>query len=262
MKMEKSNNLQVTISKLDDLLIGGQLRYTTLRQKYFQIKDNEGFVLNDYILEVTNSLNEWFSSVVKVLDEDFIEKYHWFHFVQHKGSSMALGGFPLDLSNWLVKYTEHMYALEDIILRLEERRNLVVRQEIADKEYEADILYKITYSEHTREIKLNNMILARLQSDSKNVNFFEYVYSHSNQQLAVSDIEKDTAYALSSNIQDILRDLGFKENIRKVFFPIATKAKVMFVNPITKQYATKNDLPVIRLSKVNETERETTSQNE
>lgn len=259
MKMDKSDNLRASISKLDNLLTEGQLRYTTLRQNYSQIKDKEGFNLNDCITEVRNNLDEWFGAVVKVLDEDFTEKYHRFHFMQHRGSSMSLVGFPLDLSNWFMKYEEHLYALEDIILRLEERRNLAVRQEIAEKEYQADILYKITYSEHTREIKLNNMVLARLQSDSKNVNFFEYVYSHPNEQLAVSDIEKYTAYTLSANIQDILRDLGFKGNIRKVFFPIATKAKAMFVNPITKQYAIKNDLPVIKLSRDNEMEREATS---
>lgn len=168
---------------------------------------------------------------------------------------MIFSGVPVNLSNVLISFEYYLYALEDIILRLEEKKNLVVRQEIAEKESQADIIYKITYSEHTREIKLNNLILAKLQSDSKNVNFFEYIFSHQNTPVYVSEIEEHTAYSLTDNIHDILRDLGFKGNVRKIFFPIATKAKVMFVNPITKQYAIKNDLPIIELPK-------TTRQNE
>lgn len=67
--MEKSDNLQATISKLDNLLTEGQLRYTTLRQNYSQIKDKEDFNLDKYMIEITDNLNEWFRAVVKVLDE-------------------------------------------------------------------------------------------------------------------------------------------------------------------------------------------------
>ena len=93
------------------------------------------------------------------------------------------------------------------------------------------------------------MLLSRPNSDSKNLNFFEYVYAHQNELVNVKDIEKETAYGISGNIQDILRDLGFIGDRRKVFFPTATKDKVLFMNPISKQYAIKHDLPAIRLSK-------------
>ncbi len=247
--LSNSDELEQIIERLDNLLIEGHLKHVTQRQGYFQKKDKEGFDVEAYKKETVDILNEWFQTVVKVLDEQIKEKHHVFHFIQHKGSSMSLLGMPIELGNAFINFEYYLYALEDIILKLEERRNLLVRQEIAEKEYQTDILYKITYSEHTREIKLNNMVLARPQPDSKSANFFEYVYSHQNQQIPIKDIEEETAYELAESIQDILRDLGFKGNIRKVFFPVATKSKVMFVNPITKQYSIKNDLPAIVITK-------------
>lgn len=244
-----SDELEQIIEKLDNLLIEGHLKHTTQRQVYLQHKDKTDFNVEAYTQETKNILNDWFRVTVKMLDENIKEKHHLFHFLQHKGSSMMLTGIPIELSNTFINFEYYLYALEDVILRLEERRNVAARQEIAEKEYQADILYKITYSKHTREIKLNNVVLARLQSDSKNVNFFEYVYAHQNEPIDVRAIEEQTAYAFGENIHDILRDLGFKGNIRKIFFPTATKAKVMFVNPISKQYAIKNDLPTIELTK-------------
>jgi hypothetical protein len=253
--LTNSDELDQTIEKLDNLLIEGHLKYTTQRQGYFQNKDKEGFSVDTHRQETTNILNEWFRATVRIIEAEIKEKHHLFHFLQHHGGSLVITGVPIELSNTLISFEYYLYALEDIILRLEEKKNLVVRQEIAEIEYQTDVLYKITYSEHTREIKINNVVLARLQSDSKNVNFFEYVYSHQNQQIAITAIEEHTAYKLADNVHDMLRDLGFKGNIRKIFFPIATKTKVMFVNPITKEYAIKNDLPVIELPK-------TTRQNE
>lgn len=246
--------LTKTVEELNQLLSVG----LTLKQTYLRKHDingqKEAFDVNQLQKEYGEKINMWANEVtsrLKPFDFQFS-----FHFLQPKNDAMSYAHPLGHLTHTLEK---HLFALEDVIVRLEERKNLAVRQEIADKEYQADTLYKITYSEHLREIKLNNIVLANLQSDSKNVNFFEYVFSNPNIPLAVSDIEEATAMSLASNIQDILRDLGFKGNTRKVFFPIATKSKVMFMNPISKQYAMKNDLPVIKLTKDNEIERDTTN---
>ena len=247
--LTNSDELEQLIEKLDNLLMVGNQKHNTQRQGYFQNKDIEGFSVESHIQETKNIRNEWCNTVVSFLEANIKEKHLLFHFIQHHGGSMMLTGVPIELSNVLISFEYYLYALEDVILRLEERRNLSVRQEIAEIEYHTDVLYKITYSDHTREIKLNNMVMTRLQSDSKNANFFEYVFSHQNEQIDVKDIEEQAAYSLADSIHDILRDLGFKGNIRQIFFPIATKTKVMFVNPISKQYAIKSDLPTIQLTK-------------
>jgi len=249
MILTNSNQLENVIDKLNNLLLEGYFKQRNQRTFYFKNKDSNEFNVNSHIQETTKILNDWYSSVVKILDTELSEKHHLFHFMQHEGSAIMLSGIPMELSNLFIDFEYYLYALEDIVLRLEERKNLITRQEIAEMEHQADILYKITYSEHTREIKLNNLVLARLQFDSKNVNFFEYVYSHQNQQIDIKDIENNTAIEIKDSIHDILRDLGFKDTLRKLFFPIATKSKVMFTNPITKQFAIKNDLPTIDLTK-------------
>ncbi len=248
--LTNSDDLQTIIETLNNLLMEGHLKYTRQNQIYFDNKATENFEINKYITECTDILNTWFTNVVEVLEKQLKDKHHLFHFIQHKSAGLVKGGMPADLSNVQISFEYFLYALEDIILRLEERKNLAIRQEIAEKERETDILYKISYSEHTREIKLNNILLAKLQTDSKNVNFFEYVFTHPNELLLISDIEKATACSLSDNVHDILRDLNFKANTKTVFFPIATKIKVMFMNPITKHYAIKNDLPIVDIFKL------------
>ncbi len=248
------DDLGLVISELNQYLHVGYTLKLTYLKKHDVDGQKEAFDVDELKKEYNEKINIWFKEIADHLQK--LDFQYLFHFVQPKDDAMS---YSHPLGNLTHALEKHLFALEDVIVRLEERKNLAVRQEIADKEYQVDTLYKITYSEHLREIKLNNIVLANLQSDSKNVNFFEYVFSNPNIPLAVSDIEEATAMPLASNIQDILRDLGFKGNIRKVFFPIATKAKVMFMNPISKQYAIKNDLPIIKLLKDNEIEREATN---
>lgn len=252
--MQNQDELDKVIAQLNQYLQQGFL----IKQTYLRKHDIEGqkqaFDVDQLQKEYESEINKWLNEVANYL-QPFGFRY-FFHFYHVKGDALSI---PHPLWGFTHALEKHLFALEDIIVWFEERKNLAVRKEIAEMEHEADTLYKITYSEHTREIKLNKMVLANPQSDSKAVNFFEYVYANPNKPIEVKDIEGTAAFTLSNNIQDILRDLGFKGNIRKVFFPVATKNKVMFVNPITKQYAIKNDLPVIKFSKDNETEREPAS---
>jgi hypothetical protein len=47
-----------------------------------------------------------------------------------------------------------------------------------------------------------------------------------------------------------VRDLGFKDEIKKVFFPVVKLDAVMFINPITRKYAVENDLPIINFRQI------------
>jgi len=61
---------------------------------------------------------------VKFFEVNIQEQHHLFHFVQHHGGSMVISGVPIELSNTLISFEYYLYALEDVILRLEERKNL------------------------------------------------------------------------------------------------------------------------------------------
>ena len=207
------DDLNQVISELNQYLhVGYTLKLTYLR-KHDVDGQKEAFDVDELRKEYSDKINMWLNEIAKHLQKQDFQ--YLFHFLQPKDDAMS---YSHPLGNITHALEKHLFALEDVIVRLEEKKNLAVRQEIAEKEHEADILYKIAYSDHTREIKLNGMVLANPQSDSKNVNFFEYVYLHPNIQIAVSDIEDASAMQLADNIQDILRDLGFKGSIRKVFF--------------------------------------------
>ncbi len=243
----EQQKLEEALAFFDEQLHSAFLIKRLWYQKYEEENKKESFEINQFLKGYEDVINQWLNVVAKYIFERF-EKHLYFHFLEpKKGSSMS---FTHPLGNLTYSFELHMYALEDVIVRLEERRSLAIRQEIAEKEYETDTLYKITFSWHTREIKLNNILLARPNSDSKNLNFFEYVYGNPNKPIEVVTIEKTVGQELANNIHDILRDLNFVGNLRTIFFPIATKSKVMFSNPITKQYAIKNDLPVIDFSKI------------
>lgn len=254
--------IEKIIADLDTLLARGFNAYKTIGSDYDEQKKKDGFDEEAYCKVNTEVAKEWNDSVFETLKR-LPYQHYLFRFVHPRTpAGIMIVGLPEKVSNTKIHVECQLYALEEIILRLEEHAALLIRKEIADKEYQADILYKITYIEHTREVKLNKITLATLKFDSKAVNFIEFVCSHPNTLIPVGDIEDSTALSLSANIHDILRDLGFKGDLRKIFFPVATKAKVMFVNPITKQYAFKNELPAISFQKIGETQRDRTRQDE
>ena len=245
----KSDKLSVIVQELDNFLYEGYLLRThTIDSWNLQSKDE----LNKPDANVFNNnfeknINDWLNKVASFLVNNFAEKNLYFHFISPPTGLSFSYNHPLGrLSAALEK---HLLALEEVIVRLEERKNLTIRKEIADTEAKADILYQIKFSPHTREIKLNEILLAKPNSDSKNLNFFEYVFAHPNERINMKDVEESAGMELAGNIQDILRDLGFVDKIRQVFFPVSTKKAVMFVNPISRQYAIENDLPTIQLKK-------------
>lgn len=249
-QLSDPTELDSIIKELDSLLTEGYVKQRRYIQQYREKSTKRGFNLDQFLQEKNDELNDWYGKVVLTLERNFTEKYHLFHFVKQKRTAMSIVGVPERLGEIIVTFESHIFALEDIVLRLVEMRNLAIRQEIAEKEYQADILYKITFSEHTRIVKLNNIQLANPKFDSKAMNFFEFIYPQANKPIEVAKIEEATGMDLANNIQDILRDLGFTGAIRQIFFPVATKQKVLFMNPIAKSYAIKNDLPTIVFSKL------------
>lgn len=224
---------------------------------YETASKKEGFDVKKYGADFTDALNVWYRKVVNYLAANLPEKHLLYHFVEPKNSAFHM---PHPLDNQVHALDRYLPALEDIILWLKDRTALQTRREIAELELQADILYQVRFSWHTREIKVNDMLLAKPNSDSKAMNFFEYMYDHPNTPIKVSDIETATKCELAASIQDILRDLNFKGYFRTVFFPKTNKNMAMFINPITKAYFIKQELPMLEINN-NEKLRDGTSTN-
>ncbi|KXK10193.1 MAG: hypothetical protein UZ22_OP11002000925 [Microgenomates bacterium OLB23] len=157
----KENYLESIIQELDTLLINGFLLQRDWFYIYKSEKDKAGekFEQEKFIKVLADRLNNWFQSVVSVLDHKFKEKYHLHHFMGAKSLSFSHSGIPQELSNLKGSAESHLQALEEIIIRLIEKSNLQIRREIAEIEHESDVLYRVTFSEHIREIKINNIVV-------------------------------------------------------------------------------------------------------
>lgn len=249
MNATNSDELNNLISQLDTLLYNGYLLKTHTVDNWRQLANtlNQPDV-NQYKKNYEDKINEWLRSVADILVNSFNEKHLYFHFINTKKGLSFTSSDPLAHLN--DAFDRHLFALEEIILRLEEKQNLSVRQKIAEKEYQSDILYSITYSDHTREIKLNNIVLKKPDFNSENDNCFNFICQNAGRPIGIAELEEATGSKLNKRLAHIVRDLGFKKELKDIFFPVVTKDQVMFVNPITKQYALKHDLPAINFTKI------------
>lgn len=258
MKIEESDKLEMQIKSLSLMLLVGYNKCQEFNGKAHD-KDLIDEKLKKFIKEIQFKFQEWADNVLKYLQTELQDKYYFqYHFVAHKGSGLSYVDMNVDISDSLIRWEGYLRNLEDIIFRLEDARNLQVRREIAEIENQADIVYEIKYSDHTREIKLNNIVIAKPDFESENERFFSYVYSNPNKPLTIEEIKefgfgKDSK--LKKRISDIVRDLGFNGNLRKIFFPVVSQDKVMFTNPITKKQVIEDDLPALNLASLGDSAR-------
>lgn len=201
-----------------------------------------------FIKTYKDSINAWLNKVTAYVLESFREKHFYYHLLEPERSAFTI---PHPLGPLTLALEGHLRALEEIVLDLEEKKNLQVRREIAESETNLDVLYKVTYSDHTRLIRINNIVLAKPDFESTNDLCFTYLYGNPNKPIAFDELNKMADGKLEGKrLSDIVRDLGFTGVLKTIFFPVVTKAQIKFVNPITKEYAYKNDLPLIDFNKI------------
>lgn len=107
-----------------------------------------------------------------------------------------------------------------------------------------EIVYEITYSPW-REVLLNKDIkLSKPDFDSENDIVFNYLYKNPNKKIYRDGIEKEEGREISKSLHKIVENLGFKGDLKKVFFQVSKNA-ICFNNPITKE-----DLEALGISKI------------
>ncbi|MEO6078134.1 MAG: hypothetical protein ABIP54_05085 [Candidatus Andersenbacteria bacterium] len=242
--LPKKQELETAILKVDTYLQDGFLLFTEMETDFLLLSDKEDGNTLKFYKESNRSFTEWFDQVSNYLLKNLTYHHYYFHFCKPKN---LLENMPWDFKDFLKNFESHLFALEEVIILLRDDKNLTVRQEIAKKEYQAEILYKITYNDHSREIKLNGITIVKPDFESENDRFFDYVYRNSNRSIPRKEIEDNIKEKLKKNNSDILKDLGFTGTIRQIFFPGTSKLKIKFNNPITKEYAFEHDLPNINM---------------
>ena len=150
---ENTTTPEQSLSLLNNSLYAGYLLKTNYHQQYDVDSKVEGFDITKYLKQYEEDINKWYGPVAKFIFDNY-ERHLYFHFIQPKSDAMS---YSHPLGNLTHVIEKHLFALEDVIQRIEERNNLEVRREIAEKEYGSDTLYKITFSWHTRELLRANM---------------------------------------------------------------------------------------------------------
>ena len=247
--LRSSIELQSAINTLDALLMDGYNMLDNYQVLYIVEQEKISFNERSYLGKSKKDFEKWYWEVSRTLLEKLYFRHHYFHFIKLRSFTSA-STIEATIETIFAVHEQHLFALEDVILRIEEQYNLVVRREIADEAKREGILYEMSYSQHSREIKLNGILIAKPDFESENDRFFSFVYANANRVISRQEIEKGTKSVLGKTNSDILKDLGFKGTLRKIFFAGASRDKVLFRNPITKQYASKHDLPPINITEL------------
>ncbi|MBI4185791.1 hypothetical protein HY524_01950 [Candidatus Berkelbacteria bacterium] len=253
MKLENPEELEQLITTLDDLLMQAHTLQRNFCHDYETEKVRPSFGESAYIEAQMATLKAHYNTIVSTLVEWMGENHHYvFHFVNPEATSMHRIDLPDLAARFIARYATHLRALDEVILRLEDRQNLMVRKQIAEQEHDGDIVYRVTYSSHRRQIKVNGILIANPDFSSENELFFDYVYSNPGRPIPIAEFvsKVNVGEELKKRPSDIVRDLGFTGALKEVFFPGVTKQHVMFVNPITKKYFYEHDLPAIDFNKV------------
>jgi hypothetical protein len=247
MSSNSSSELSSIIKELDKLLSEGCKLQDDLFSGYMESFPKQLFPLK-YVFDKSKIVKPWRTKVIKTLKKYFPKSHYLYQFTNPPLETKKLPDVSSESVNILYyKLEAYIEALKFIIWKLEEKENIAIRKEIANKEIMENILYQITYNDHNRIIRLNNFQLSKPNFNSENDNCFTYMYTHPNIAIDKSDLEKANGSKLKKRIADVIRDLGFTDELKKIFFNVS-KDKVRFINPITKQYAKENNLPEINLS--------------
>jgi hypothetical protein len=95
-----------------------------------------------------------------------------------------------------------------------------------------DVLYEVTL--HNREIRVNGFRLSRPNFNSENELVFEYLFRNANRRVDLTEIEATVGRPLAKKLREVVRDLGFRDELKEMFFPGISKTAIVFVNPVTK----------------------------
>jgi hypothetical protein len=239
------SELRKSIDKLDSLLSTGHIKYQEMFGSYDIVSKETDFNLEGYFDSESIQYEIWADQCVKIIDK-LPRKHYLFHFKQFRIGAKFTGAIPPLLSKKRTIFEYQLYALEDIILGLEENESMALRKEIADKEYHADVIYKVRYVEHSREVRVNNIVLHTPNYESENDKFISYVIGNPGRPIPKEELE-DVCGTFTKRLDHIVRDLGFTGNLAKIFFPVKTKSEILFINPITNQYKYKNNLPTLNI---------------
>lgn len=101
------------------------------------------------------------------------------------------------------------------------------------EEKEKTAVLKISYDNH--KLKINEIVIAKPHFESENDYFAAYITNNPGKKLTNQEFVKFKNGKMTKKFDQIINDLGFKGNIKKLFFPNISIKAVEFRNQITME---------------------------
>ncbi len=239
------NKLETLVTRLNQLYYQGAEYVIWIQEEYKKTAPKGQPAVDNFIQQAEKILLDWRGTVITLLMNELGSGREAASLFLAKMTAISMGNYPEKLSNLVIGHKDKLEKLETIIIQLEEKFALSVRKEIAEKEYDADIVYHLDYHPQRRLIMLNNIEWHTLSLDSTNHKFFEYLWARPNQVVAVDELRQNAGIG-DKKISNILSDMGFVDNIKMIFFPQSNdKGSVQMLPIVRKQDIYKNHLPTL-----------------
>lgn len=239
------NKLETLVTRLNQLYYQGVQYVIWIQKTYHETAPKGAEAVNEFSKQIKTDAYQWRDKVVQLLLDEIGPGKESGTMLLVKGTALSSTVYPEAVDLVMKSHKYRLEKLEQIIVQLEEKLALSIRKEIAEKEYDADIVYHLDYNPTRRLVILNDIEWHTLSMGSANHRFFEYVWSHAGQVVTISEL-REKAGIKDKKISTILADMGFIGNMKKIFFPQANdKESVQLLPIIRKQDIYKGNLPIL-----------------
>ena len=239
------HKLETLVTRLNQLYYQGAEYVIWIQDEYKKAAPKGQPAIDSFIQRTERILLDWRGIVITLLMDELGNGREAASLFLVKNSALSIGNYPEKLSGLVLAHKYKLEKLEQIIVQLEEKLALSIRREIAEKEYDTDIVYHLDYNPTRRLVIFNEIEWHTLNMGSANHKFFEYVWAHAGQVVTVSEL-REKAGIKDKKISTILADMGFIGNIKKIFFPQANdKESVQLLQIIRKQDIYRGNLPIL-----------------
>lgn len=113
---------------------------------------------------------------------------------------------------------------------------------------DSSIIYEISYREDVGVVINEFFQLSNPDFNNENRAVIEYLIKHPNKMVTIKEIQNNEDILIGKPIYKILENLGFTNDLRKIFFKKA-KGFIFFRNPVYKKDLDDLGIDVIRLHK-------------
>lgn len=102
------------------------------------------------------------------------------------------------------------------------------------QDQDTDAMYEIELTT-SREILINNLVLARPEFGSENEIVFRFLFDNPNRTVTLDELQKRMGdQPIKKTLHKIVENLGFQGDLKDAFFSVA-KDSILFRNPIRKE---------------------------